>query len=262
VNERYSFDKVAEIYDRVRPSYPAELFSDMLAYVGAPEGSRLRALEVGPGTGQATASLLERGIEVTAIELGANLAALLREKFREDARLTVVNAPFEEAAVERRAYDLVTSATAFHWVDPAIRWLKARDALRPGGAVAIIETNQIRSDVDRRFFDDLHPIILKHRPDEQWNDELPGEDVTPPLYKDLDASGLFTDVALRRYRWDQTYSTAQYADLTRSYGSTGTMEPGPREAMIAEICELVDRRYGGAVTRPLVVTLTLGRKRD
>jgi hypothetical protein len=91
---------------------------------------------------------------------------------------------------------------------------------------------------------------------------MPDEDVTPPLYKDLETSGLFIEVELLRYRWDQTYSTAQYADLTRSYGSTGTMEASAREAMIAEISELVDGEFGGSVTRPLVITLTLGRKRD
>ena len=256
--ERIGFDNVPEVYDRARPSYPDALFDDMLAYLGAPEGARLRALEIGPGTGKATASLLARGIEVTAVEIGANLARFLREKFREET-LTVINASFEDADVSAGAFDLVVSATAFHWVDPAVRWQKARDALRPGGAVAIIETNQIASDVDRGFFGHLHPIIQKHRPGEVW-DEVPGEDVTPALYRELLANGLFADVELKRYRWDQTYSTEQYADLTRSFGGTQAMDRDAAEAMVADICDLVDREYGGSITRPLVMTLTLGRK--
>jgi hypothetical protein len=38
------------------------------------------------------------------------------------------------------------------------------------------------------------------------------------------------------------------------------MEPEPREAMIADLCEVIDKEFGGSMTRPLVITLTLGRK--
>ena len=257
-DERLGFDNVPEIYDRARPSYPPALFDDLLDYAGPPSSGALRALEIGPGPGKATASLLERGIEVTAVEIGANLAAFLRKKLP-DELLTVINAAFEDVAVEPASYDLVVSATAFHWVDPAVRLHKSRDALRTGGVIAIIETNQIESDVDRGFFKPLHQIVLKHRPGEMWDDP-PGEDVTPAIYDELLASGLFAGVTLRRYRWDQTYSTAQYADLTRSFGGTQAMEHHAAESLIAEVCDLVDREYGGSVTRPLVMTLTLGRK--
>jgi len=258
--ERLSFDKVPEIYDRARPSYPAALFGDLLDYAGAQPNRALRALEIGPGTGKATASLLERGIEVTAVEIGPQLARFLRRKFADEPRLDVINTSFEEADLPKEAYDLVVSATAFHWVDPAVRWQKSHDVLRPGGVLGIIETNQIKSDADRGFFGPLHDLIQKHRPGEQW-EEPPGEDVTPRLYEELRVCGIFADVTLRRYRWDQTYSTAQYADLTRSFGGTQAMEPAAAEAMVAEISDLVEREYGGSVTRPLVMTLSLARKR-
>jgi SAM-dependent methyltransferase len=256
--ERLGFDNVPEIYDRARPSYPDPLFDDLLDYAGAPSSGALRALEIGPGTGKATASLLERGIEVTAVEIGAQLAAFLRRKLP-DERLTVINAAFEDLAVEPASYDLVVSATAFHWVDPAVRYTKTHDALRPRGVIAIISTNQIASGVDRGYFDRVRPIYLKYWPDEQLT-EVPGEDVTPAEHGDLLASGLFADVRLRRYRWDQTYPTAQYADLVRSYANTQAMMPDASEALIADLCDVLDREYGGSVTRPLVMTLTLGRK--
>ncbi|MEX2159308.1 MAG: class I SAM-dependent methyltransferase [Dehalococcoidia bacterium] len=258
--ERLGFDNVPEIYDRARPSYPAALFEDLLTYLDAPPGQVVRAVEIGPGTGKATASLLERSVEVTAVEIGVNLAAFLRKKLP-DERLTVINAAYEDIALEPASYDLVVSATAFHWVDPAVRLRKSHEALRAAGAIAIIETNQIASDADRGFFKPMHQIILKHSPGEKWDDP-PSDDVTPAIYDELLASELFAGVELRRYRWDQTYSTAQYADLTRSFGGTQAMEHDAAESMVAEICDLVDREFGGSVTRPLVMTLTLGRKRS
>ena len=71
MHPRQGFDNVPEIYDRIRPGYPAELFADLFGLL--PE--RPRIIEVGPGTGQATRDLLAHGARVHAIELGANLVA-------------------------------------------------------------------------------------------------------------------------------------------------------------------------------------------
>jgi SAM-dependent methyltransferase len=258
--DRLAFDAVPEIYDRARPSYPEPLFDDLLAYVGAPP-TGMSVVEIGPGTGKATKSLLERGVRVTAVEIGPRLAAFVRHKLAAafSDRLEVINASFEECALPPGTYDLVTSATAFHWVDAAVRLKKSLDLLRRGGTLAIIGTNQIRSGADRGYFERTFPIYRRYRPDEKQT-EIPNQNVTPLEYEELSASGLFEDVALHRYRWDQTYSTSEYADLVRSYSNTQTMEPGPREALIADLCEVIEREYGGSVTRPLVVTLTLGRK--
>lgn len=259
-DKRLSFDKVPEIYDRARPAYPEPLFDDMLAYLRVSSAvSHPRVVEVGPGTGQATKPLLERGAYVTAVELGPQLAKFLRSKFASEARLEVLNVGFEDAALPAGKYDLVVSATAFHWVDSATRVRKSHDLLRPGGVLAIIATNQIRSEVDRGFFDRVQPIYRKYRQDEKRT-ELPGEDVIPREYKELEASSLFRDVTLRRYRWDQTYSPATYADLVRSYSNTQVMEPTDREALIADLCAVIETEYGGSITRPLIVTLTLGRR--
>ena len=65
---RAIFDEVPELYDRVRPGYPAQLFEDVVGLSGI--GARARVLEIGPGTGQATLPLAQRGYELTAVELG------------------------------------------------------------------------------------------------------------------------------------------------------------------------------------------------
>src|SRR6266704_6266427 len=70
------FNEVPELYDRVRPAYPDELFADLVAITGM--GRRSPVLEVGCGTGQATRSLAALGCSVTAVEPGAGMAALAR----------------------------------------------------------------------------------------------------------------------------------------------------------------------------------------
>ncbi|MGB2695010.1 MAG: class I SAM-dependent methyltransferase [Dehalococcoidia bacterium] len=258
--ERLGFDTVPEIYHRVRPTYPEPLFDDLFAYVSTTSRSPA-VVEIGPGTGKATKPLLERGASVTAVEIGPRLAAFLQDKLAAafPDRLQVINASFEACALPLATYDAVVSATAFHWVQADVRLQKSRDLLRPGGALAIIGTNQIRSEIDRGFFARVFPIYKKYNPLDDPA-EPPGADVVPREYQEIVESGLFEDVMLHRYRWDQTYRTAAYADLVRSYSVTQVMEPAAREGLIAELSGVIDEEYGGSVTRPLVITLTLGRK--
>jgi SAM-dependent methyltransferase len=70
------FGEVAETYDRVRQPYPEELFGDVLDYAG----DARTALEVGAGTGRATAGFATRGLTVTAIEPDAEMAAILARR--------------------------------------------------------------------------------------------------------------------------------------------------------------------------------------
>ncbi len=258
------FDNVPEIYDRVRPTYPPELFDELFSYLPSDDG--LRAVEVGPGTGKAMRPLLEHGIAVTAVEPGGRLAEFLRTNLGgEFPRLEVVNAKFEDADLESGAFDLVFAATSFHWLDPETRFQRCHELLREGGALAVVHTNQIESTADGGFFARVQPVYVKHQQDKRDSSgisglELPGEDVRPPEYDGLVASGLFDEIRLHRYRWDQTYTSSEYADLMRSYSGTQAMEPPQQEAMIGDVCALIDAEFGGSITRPLVITLTLGRK--
>ena len=50
---RKVFDTIPEQFDRYRPRYCPELFAELIAYVNV--GPDKTVLELGPGTGQATA---------------------------------------------------------------------------------------------------------------------------------------------------------------------------------------------------------------
>src|SRR5258707_4991705 len=71
------FNEVPQLYDRVRPTYPDELFADLAAITGMDRRSSV--LEVGCGTRQATRSLAALGYPVTAIQPSAGLAAPARQ---------------------------------------------------------------------------------------------------------------------------------------------------------------------------------------
>ncbi|MEO9255911.1 MAG: class I SAM-dependent methyltransferase [Tepidiformaceae bacterium] len=253
-----AFDAVAETYDRVRPSYPEPLFDDLFTYLDGPASPAV--CEIGAGTGKATASLLRHGAHVTAIELGPNMATFLRTKFVGETRLEVLTGAFEEVLIEPHSFDLVLSATAFHWLDPSSRLTKSHAVLRAGGALAVIDTNQVASDADRGFFERCQPIYDRYYPGESHT-AAAGPDITPPAFVEILKSALFDDVRLWRYPWDQHYSTSAYADLVMSYSNTQSLPSEQRDGLVADLCALIDAEFGGEVTRPLVVTLVTGRTR-
>ena len=66
-----TFDSAADIYDAARPSYPEQLFDDLVKLAGLEAGSRL--LEIGCATGKATKPLLQRGFSVVCVSSVHNL---------------------------------------------------------------------------------------------------------------------------------------------------------------------------------------------
>jgi SAM-dependent methyltransferase len=102
---RLSLNEAPEIHDRVRPSYPSDLFDTLFAMVPAEP----KIVEIGQGTGQATNDLLARGASVLAIEIGPATAATLRSNLPSN-RLRVRVGDFEVIVIQNGEADAVFSA--------------------------------------------------------------------------------------------------------------------------------------------------------
>jgi SAM-dependent methyltransferase len=131
-----TFDTVASLYDEVRPGYPAVIIDAVIERSGLPAEGRI--LEIGCGTGQITRPFARRGYAILALELGPSLAALAAEHLRPYPQVRVVYVAFEHWLIEREAFDLVLSAQAFHWIDPALGLARAAEVLKPQGAIALV----------------------------------------------------------------------------------------------------------------------------
>ena len=97
---RATFNEAAELYDRARPGYPSRMFDELADLVGLAPGCRV--LEIGCGTGQATMPLAERGCQVVAVEVGAEMAGVARRNLAPFPSVEVVTAAFEDWPLPRR----------------------------------------------------------------------------------------------------------------------------------------------------------------
>ncbi len=248
---RRSFDKVPDIYHEIRPGYPPALFDDLFALLPA----RPQILEVGPGTGQATRDLLRRGALVHAVEIGPAMADKLRRVLRTEG-LTITVGDFEEVPVEVSAYDCLFSANAFHWIEAGAQLNRPATLLKPEGVVAIVEVIQVDSPDDRGFFAAAQPIYERYGEGRSGPPSPRREKVDAPMRVRLVGDRRFTEVRVRRYDWNQTYTAAQYRQLMLSYSPTQMMEARARQGLLDDMQAFVEAHFDDCVTRPLVVTLT------
>ena len=130
----WTFDTVAYAYEKLRPGYCDELYKKIFNYANINHLSDV--VEVGIGSGQATLPFLKTGCSLTAVEIGENFSRLCKEKFSAYPKFDVITSRFENVDFEDGAYDLIYSASAFHWIPETIGYSKVFSMLRSGGVFA------------------------------------------------------------------------------------------------------------------------------
>jgi SAM-dependent methyltransferase len=248
---RETFDAVPDVYERVRPRYPAAMFADLFALLPA----HPHVLEVGPGTGKATRDLLDFGATVHAIEIGPAMAEKLRDVVPSRS-LTVTVGNFEDVPVDERHYDCVFSATAYHWIAPTAQLERPAALLKPRGLVAIVDLIQVDSPNDHGFFAAAQQIYERYSEGHTGPPAPRREEVEGPIRAELEADDRFEHVGVRRYDWDQTYTASQYRELMVSYSPTLLMEPRARQGLLDDMEAFVKEHFASRVVRPLVAALT------
>jgi 16S rRNA (adenine1518-N6/adenine1519-N6)-dimethyltransferase len=105
---------------------------ERIALAACPDPEPL-VIEIGPGRGALTERLLERAQRVSAVEIDGSLVELLREKFRDEPRLTVLNADALEMDFGQWGPAVVTGNLPYYAATPIIEKILALGpALRRG----------------------------------------------------------------------------------------------------------------------------------
>jgi SAM-dependent methyltransferase len=256
---RTTFNSASALYHRARPEYPAELFGELVRLVGLRPGDRL--LEVGCATGKATIPLAHRGFQITCVEIGADLAAAARRNLAGFPRVDIVNESFETWEPPRAGFDLVFAATAWHWIDPAVRYQRAWDLLRDGGHLALWSATHAFPAGGDRFFHELQDVY------DEINEGLPDGAVFPEAGElpderaEIEASGLFTDVAVRRFGWEIEYTADEYIRLLDTFSGHIAMAQWQRDRLYGEIRRRLAARPGGRLERGWGAVLHVARRR-
>jgi trans-aconitate methyltransferase len=250
-----SFDRVADLYARVRPGYPAALFDRICDFGALAPGAEL--VEIGGGTGLATRSFAERGFVVTCIEPGTALATLARAALA-DYAVEVQTTSFEDWDAPPGRFAAAFAAQSFHWISPELRLPKLAQALRPHGILAVF--GHAPALAPGPAHDAIQEVYRRHAPSlgersgaREWYGQRES-----PVAAELSSSPCFGEVTCDLYDWQQTFGMTDYCDLLKTYSDHSTLPPEQLRALVDGIGAAIER-HGGTVTVDYRTGLFLAR---
>lgn len=247
-----SFGGAAASYDRYRPRYPDQLIDDVVAMLPG-----RRVLEVGAGTGIATAAFARRGLVMTCVEPDPDMAALLSAKLAAHADVQVEVASFEDWSAARRAgvpggdargaavgFDALVSAQAWHWTNAATRWADAAAALGSGGVIALFWNQD--GFADPRILDafiaayerrgiEIRPFRPGPLPVSGPNRTVGQQRLDGWPEADADADRYFTHLRIRQYHWTRRMSVGDYLARINTTSAHLILPPQVRDDLTDEL---------------------------
>lgn len=254
---KYLFDEAVLNYEKRRPNYGDEVFRDIIKYAEITMDKSL--IEVGCGTGQATEPFLKTKCKVTAVELGENLSSYTREKFKAYENLNVVHSSFEDYHCDDNNFDMLYSATAFHWIPDEIGYEKAYRIIKKGGTIALFWNRPSTNDKDNPLHQRIRSIYNEILP--QWSYKVTNnEDKTrySSIIGKLEQYG-FTNTEFKLYHNTRKMTGAQYIELLNTYSDHLALEKSIRSMLFDSIRAAIED-FGNEIIINDTVELYLGKK--
>ncbi|MEZ4520055.1 MAG: methyltransferase domain-containing protein [Thermomicrobiales bacterium] len=256
---RETFNTAAERYHRARPGYPEELFDDLVQLASLNTESRL--LEIGPGTGIATEPLARRGFNIRGIELGEALAREARENLAAYPDVQVELGRFEDIPLPSDTFDLVYSATAFHWIEQPVGYQRVADMLKSGGRFAEFRHHHVWTPESAEFIRESQKVYLKHDPNASPGFRLPLADEVDTLETSISESGLFDSPVIRRFTMNVEYTPETFADLLLTFSNHIALPEPNRSLLIDGLADVIRRLPGERLLKTYLVILHVARVR-
>jgi SAM-dependent methyltransferase len=248
------FDGVADLYDAYRPAYPEELIETVIATTGIQPGGKI--LEIGGGTGKATALLARRGFSILCIEPGKNLAAVAARKLKDFPYVAFETVTFEDWPECPSEFDLVMSAQAFHWVPKEIGYAKAASVLKENGYLALFWN--MYPDPKGEIYSDLNQVYQECAP-ELTGPSICWESLSKQREQEIVESGYFGPLQVRKFPWSARYDTGQYLGLLNTYSDHLGLPQGKKASLFEGVAEVINK-HGGYIEKPYVAVLYIAQK--
>lgn len=243
-----SFGEDAPAYDRLRPSYPADLVDALLAE------RPTDVLDVGCGTGIAAQLFADRGCRVLGIEIDDRMAVVAR-----DRGIEVEVGQFETWNPAGRTFDLLTAGQAWHWIDPDRGPARAADVLRHGARFGLFWNRA-------RYADDVKARLRAvyermHAPPDAHHFTFSDErtDLIEHTLQSFRATNAFVDLEPRVFGWETTNTRAEWVDQQRTHSHHRVMPDAEREPLLAALGDEIDA-MGGVIPMTYETWLVTGRR--
>jgi SAM-dependent methyltransferase len=180
----------AEYYSVGRMPYPAAV-ADALGLTGSE-----RLLDVGCGPGSLTLLLAPRVRSAVGIDANAEMVAVAAARAEaSNVQWRVMRA--EELPADLGAFDIVTFAQSFHWMDQPVVAAAVHGMLTPGGRCVLVGATTHRGDDSEVPYEEILALVESYvgppTKGVPWSDELMrAAGLSGPERIEVDAGGMVT----------------------------------------------------------------------
>jgi len=252
--EKNNFDLNYKKYEEVRPKYPPQLFEDIFSYKEITPASRV--FEIGIGTGKATLPFLETQCQVASVEPGKKMAKFVREKYKDYDYFSCYEMPFEKYMGFNNTFDLIYSATAFHWLEEESAYKKVFSLLKSGGALARFAYHA-GEDISRpELAEEIRQLYNEYMGNTDYK-EFTASDAE--AINAIAASYGFTDNRMNLYKFKKDFTDKEYIKLLETYPDHYKIEDEKRKKFFKKIQNAI-KKHGGTITVHYTVDLHLHKK--
>lgn len=254
---KWTFSKVADDYDAVRPLYPADLVHTLISETGLSQKDR--ALEIGCGTGQLTRALAPYGFQLHAIDIGRPLIRIAEVHCQDYPNVTFSHSSFEALPNPSAKYQTIMAATAFHWLDPASRFQKCATLLPAGGFLVIINNvslYQQKTGPLRRKLDEIYERVI---PIENSRQYVSLASKRGNLEQEFRNDPNFGPLAVFTFPYTHRLSGKDYIRLLNTFSYQHNLPTAVKDQLFQEIGIAISEA-GGTIHLPYEAVLYLAQK--
>ena len=249
------FDDNYKIYDKVRPEYPQRLFKDILEYKPLLKSSRI--MEIGIGTGKATQFFIDFGCQIASVEPGPKMAKFVRNKYKDYDDFSCYNMTFEKYMGMNNTFDLIYSATAFHWLDQNIAFEKSFKLLKSNGVLARFAYHAGKDTVNPELMTEIDKLYAKYMPGDKDYKPYSENDAKNAAFLASDYG--FTDIQYKTYNFEKNFTADEYVKLLSTYPDHMRLSEETRKEFFFKIKKTISK-FGNKITINYFVDLQLARK--
>lgn len=253
LKEGLIFNQMSEYYDQFRPGYPNEIVETIVKKAKLTDGSRV--LEIGSGSGKATAQFVDRGFEIVCVEPGEDLAARCREQFK-DKNVSVVVSRFEDCQLPSDSFDAIISAQAFHWVEKPKGLELCAALLKPGGLLMPFWNIEIIYDTELDH--ELLEIMTEYDAFTATLSAADYEKRVVRLSNELTQNDWFRHPEIVQVKWEKTYTAEEYFGFVMTGNEFIKNTNEKKQACYAALKALAEKHNG--IHRKYICELYIARK--
>ena len=196
-----------------------------------------------------------------AVDYGENFCEICREKFKDYPNFSAISGKFEDIDFNGK-YDLIYSASAFHWIPEEVGYKKVYDMLKDGGVFARFANHPFRDKGKPELSAEMDRIYAEYYCEYHNKEPKPLVEYTEQQAYDralIAEKYGFTDIQYKLFYRTRTFTAKEYIMLLGTYSDHIAIEETIRNKFFSKIEEAINR-HGGEITIYDTIDLQLARK--